>query len=211
MQSTHAHVNSISDLATGNGNDATPFSQQSVGLTQQASIELTWQAKDWRAQHEQSLKREAALKAPVDALEATVRDLNQRLSGPKSEQSVGPAQAGPSKPTRARPRGPQLGSQGHGRSDRSALPVVAAGHDVSEAAHHCPACGAACAPFPGAEESNSIAVPSQAPMRRSQRPRSQKTCGCPHGKGIVTAPPAPRVLPQSPLGVSVWTMMWLDK
>ena len=36
MQSTHPNVNSISDLATGNGNDATPFSQQSVVLTKQA-------------------------------------------------------------------------------------------------------------------------------------------------------------------------------
>ena len=71
MQSTHANVNSISDLATGNGNDATPFSQQSVVLTKRAYIELKWQAKYWRAQHEQSLKREAALKAQVEALEAT--------------------------------------------------------------------------------------------------------------------------------------------
>ena len=211
MQSTHANVNSISDLATGNGNDATPFSQQSVVLTKQAYIELKWQAKYWRAQHEQSLKREAALKAQVEALEATVRDLNQRLYGTKSEKSVGPDQAGHSKPTSARPRGQQLGSQGHGRSDRSALPVVAEVHDLSEAAQHCPACGEAFAPFPGAEESNIIEVQIQAHIRRIQRPRYQKTCGCPHVKGIVTAPPAPRVIPKSPLGVSVWTMMLLDK
>ena len=44
MQSTHSKVNSLSDLATGNGNDATPFSQQSVVLTKQAYIELTWKA-----------------------------------------------------------------------------------------------------------------------------------------------------------------------
>ena len=42
MPSTHPNVNPISDLATGNGNDATPFSQQSVVLTKQAYIELTW-------------------------------------------------------------------------------------------------------------------------------------------------------------------------
>src|SRR6266478_2540718 len=109
MQSTHAHVNAISDLATGNGNDATPCSQQSVGLTKQAYIELTWQAKYWRAQHEQSLKREAALKAQVEALEATVRDLNQRLYGTKSEQSVGPDQTSLPKPATPRNRGQQPG------------------------------------------------------------------------------------------------------
>jgi len=44
MHSPHPNGNSIADLATGNGNDATPFSQQSVVLTKQAYIELTWQA-----------------------------------------------------------------------------------------------------------------------------------------------------------------------
>ena len=48
-------------------------------------------------------------------------------------------------------------------------------------------------------------------MRRIQRPRYQKTCRCPQVPGIVTAPPAPRVIPKSPLGVSVWTMVLLDK
>src|SRR5439155_14974171 len=48
-------------------------------------------------------------------------------------------------------------------------------------------------------------------MRRIQRPRYQKTCRCPQVPGIVTAPPAPRVISKSPLGVSVWTMVLLDK
>src|SRR5207247_9657429 len=48
-------------------------------------------------------------------------------------------------------------------------------------------------------------------MRRIQRPRYQKMCGCPQVAGIVTAPPVPRVIPKSPLGVSVWTMVLLDK
>jgi transposase len=211
MQSTHPNVNSISDLATGNSNDATPFSQQSVALTKQAYIELTWKANYWQAQHARLVEREVALKAQVEALEATVRDLNQRLYGTKSEKSAGPDHAGSSKPASARPRGQQPGSQGHGRSDRAALPVVAEVHDVSEAAQHCPACGEAFTPFPGAEESTIIEVQIQAHIRRIQRPRYHKTCGCPHVKGIVTAPPAPRVIPKSPLGVSVWTMMLLDK
>jgi len=36
-------------------------------------------------------------------------------------------------------------------------------------------------------------------------------CGCPQVAGIVTAPPAPRVIPKSSLGVSVWTQVLLDK
>jgi len=129
MPSTHPNVNSISDLATGNGNDATPFSQQSVVLTKQASIELTWKAHYWQAQHARSVEREATLTAKVEALEATIRDVTQRLYGTKSEKSAGPDHAGSSKPASARPRGQQPGSQGHGRSDRAALPVVAEVHD----------------------------------------------------------------------------------
>src|SRR5207302_1319743 len=105
----------------------------------------------------------------------------------------------------------QPGSPGHGRSDRSALPVVAEVHDVSETAKHCPACGASFLPFPGTEESSIIEVQVQAHIRRIQRPRYQKACQCSQVPGMVTAPPAPRLIPKSPLGVSVWTMVLLDK
>jgi hypothetical protein len=50
-----------------NGQGTTPFAQQSVVLTKQASIELTWQAHYWRAQYEQGVARETALKAEVEA------------------------------------------------------------------------------------------------------------------------------------------------
>src|SRR5437867_8370429 len=172
------------------GETTTPFSQQSVVLTKQDYIALKWEANYWRAQHARLVQREAALKAQVEALEAQLRDLTQRLYGKKSEQSAGSEALGQSQPAHPRKRGQQPGSQGHGRSDRSILPVVVEVHDVSEAAQHCPACGEAFTPFPGAEESTLIAVQSQAHIRRIQRPRYHKTCGCPHVKGIVTAPPA---------------------
>ena len=110
-----------------------------------------------------------------------------------------------------RKRGQQPGTPGHGRSDRSALPVVVEVHDVSEAAKHCPQCGEPLAPFPGVDGCDMIEVQVQAHMRRIQRLRDQKTCACAQLPGIVTAPPAPRVIPKSPLGVSVWTMVVLDK
>jgi transposase len=211
MQSTHSNVHSISDLAPGNGNDATPFSQQSVVLTKQAYIELTWQANYWQAQHARSVEREAALTAKVASLEATIRDLTPRLYGTKSEKSADPDNAAESKPSRPRHRGQQPGSKGHGRSERSALLVGPEVHDLSPAQACCPACGEALAPFLGAEASTIIEVQVQAHLRRIQRRRYQKPCGCPQGPGLVTAPPAPRVIPKSPLGVSLWTTVLLDK
>jgi len=211
MQSTHSKGNSISDLAPGNGNDTTPFSQQSVVLTKQAYIELTWKANYWQAQHARSVEREAALTAKVDALEATIRDLIQRLYGTKSEKSAAPEDATEPKPSSLRHRGQQPGSKGHGRSERSALLVLPEVHDLSPVQSRCPACGEAFAPLPGAEESTIIEVQVQAHLRRIQRRRYHKTCGCPQVPGIVTAPPAPRVIPKSPLGVSLWTTVLLDK
>src|SRR5713101_1822887 len=211
MESTQSQVNFTSKLAPMHGTSATPFSQQTVVLTKQAYIELTWKANYWQAQYERLLAREAALKAEVAAHQATIRDLEQRLYGTKSEKSAGPDSAGASKPASTRKRGQQPSSPGHGRSDRSALLVVAEVHDVNEEAKHCPVCGDAFRPFPGAEESSIIEVQVQAHMRRIQRLRYYKTCQCPQVAGMVTAPPAPRLIPKSPLGVSVWTRVLLDK
>src|SRR5262249_61816482 len=53
MESTLPHVIAPSELASVKGKGATPFAQQTVVLTKQAYIELTWQAHYWRAQYEQ--------------------------------------------------------------------------------------------------------------------------------------------------------------
>jgi transposase len=211
MESTQPQPISTTEFASVNGKSTTPFSQQTVVLTKQDYIALKWEANYWRAQHAHLVQREAALKAQVEALEAQVRDLNQRLYGTKSEKSTGAEAVGKSTPTNPRKRGQQPGTPGHGRSDRSALPVVVEVHDLSEVAKHCPQCGEALAPFPGVEACDIIEVQVQAHIRRIQRPRYQTTCGCSQLAGIVTAPPAPRVIPKSPLGVSVWTMVLLDK
>jgi transposase len=193
------------------GETTTPFSQQSVVLTKQDYIALKWEANYWRAQHARLVQREAALKAQVEALEARIRDLTQRLYGTKSEKSAASEALGKVNEGQPRKRGQQPGTPGHGRSDRSTLPVVVEVHDVSEAAKHCPQCGEALAPFPGVEGCDIIEVQVQAHIRRIQRPRYQTTCRCAQRPGIVTAPPVPRVIPKSPLGVSVWTMVLLDK
>ena len=70
------------------GENTTPFSKQSVVLTKQDYIALKWEANDWRAQHARLVQREAVLKGKVEALEAQIRDLNQRLYGTKSEKSA---------------------------------------------------------------------------------------------------------------------------
>src|SRR5215468_9922843 len=130
MESILPQVKSTSELAPRHEGSATPFSQQTVVLTKQAYIQLKWEAHYWRRQHEWLVEREAALKAEVEALQATIRDLNQRLYGTKSEKSVNPDHVEEAKPLRPRHRGQQPGSKGHGRSDRSVLLVVPEVHDL---------------------------------------------------------------------------------
>lgn len=211
MESTLRQVTSPSELASGNDTGTTPFAQQTVVLTKQAYIELIWQAHYWRARYEQLLEREAALKAEVEAHQATMRDLTQRLYGTKSEKSTRPNKTGAPPLASPRKRGQQPGSLGHGRCACPTLPVVDEVRALSPAEQRCPSCGEAFRPFPGPEASTIIEIQVQAHVRRIQRPRYHKGCRCPHIPGIVTAPPAPRLIPKSPLGVSVWTEVLLDK
>jgi transposase len=205
MENTQPQLIPTAAYAPVSRENATPFSQPSVVLTKQDYIALKWEAHYWRAQHARLMQREAALKAQVEALEAQIRDLNQHLYGTKSEKSAGSEALGQSHEVHCRKRGQQPEAPGHGRSDRSALPVVIEVHDLSEAAKYCPQCGKALAPFPGVEGCDIIEVQVQAHIRRIPRPRYQTACGCGQLPGIVTAPPAPRVIPKSPFGVSVWT------
>jgi transposase len=211
MKPTQPQLISTSAFAPDNATNSTPFSRQTVVLTKQAYSEIKWEANYWRAQHAQVVEREAALKREVETLQATIRDLPQRLYGTKSEKSSSADGTTSHKADRPKNRGQQPGSQGHGRRDRLALPVVTEVHDVSEEAKRCPTCGAAFAPFPGTEASDIIAVEVQAYIRRIQRQRYRKGCACPQVAGILTAPPAPRLIPKSLFGVSVWTQVLLAK
>jgi len=211
MERTQPQLIATCACAPDNATNTTPFSQQTVVLTKQAYIALKWEANYWRAQHTRLVEREAALKKEVETLQATMRDFTQRLYGTKSEQSSGADGTTSPKVGSPRHRGQQSGSQGHGRRDRSALPVVVEGHDLSEEAKYCATCGAAFVSFPGTEACDIIAVEVQAHLRRIQRMRYRKGCACPQAAGIITAPPAPRLIPKSPFGVSVWTQVLLDK
>src|SRR5215475_13396484 len=89
MKQTQPQLTSTSTVAPDSATSTTPFSQQTVVLTKQAYIQLKWEANYWRAQHTRLLEREAALKAEVEMLHATIRDLTQRLYGAKSEKTGG--------------------------------------------------------------------------------------------------------------------------
>ncbi|MGH7441351.1 MAG: IS66 family transposase, partial [bacterium] len=67
------------------------------------------------------------------------------------------------------------------------------------------------APVGGTEDSTILEVEVRAYRRVIRRRRYRPTCGCGVHPGVVTAPPAPRLIPRSSLGVSVWVTILLDK
>lgn len=186
-----------------------PFARETVQIPKQDHIQLKWEANYWKELHARALVREAQLNKELDECKARVRDLEQRLYGKKSEKSshVSRPQQQPS----ARKRGQQKGAPGHGRTERSQLPVVDEIHDLDEDEKHCSACGKPFVPFAKTEVSQIVEIQVRAHIRKIIRRQYLKGCDCEGAPGLITAAAAPRVIPKSDVGVSVWTEVLLDK
>src|SRR5262249_30477912 len=97
------------------------------------------------------------------------------------------------------------------RRDHSRLPVALETLDLPDDQRLCPCCGLPFASFPGTEDSEILEVEVKAYRRVVRRRRYRRACSCEATPGIVAAPPAPRVIPKSILGVSIWVEALLDK
>lgn len=189
--------------------ETSPFSYKTVLLTKREYIQLKWEANYWKSQHTQIVEREVALKKEVEHWKAQVRDLKQRLYGKRSEKYSKVTTQQDDNPPRK--RGQQKGVPGHGRTERSHLPVVEEIRDLAADEKHCQTCGKSFLPFPKTEDSQIVEVHVQAHIRKIIRRQYLKGCNCKGTPCIITAPPAPRLIPKSSLGVSFWTSVLLDK
>jgi transposase len=172
------------------------------------------QAAYWKAQHRRALAREAQLNTELDRLKALLRLREQQLFGRKTEasaaQPAAPTATSTAPPPR-RPRGQQPGKPGPKRRDYSHLPAVVEDHQLAPQQCRCSRCGQPFDDFPGTEDSIILEVEVKAHRRVIRRRRYRPTCSCAAHPGIVTAPPPPRVIPKSILGVSIWVTLLLDK
>ena len=173
------------------------------------------QAAYWQAMHRRALDREAQLQAEVERLHALLRLREQQLVGRKTETAAAtePAVplATPPDPPPRRSRGQQPGRPGPKRRDYSHLPAVPEDHELPPDQCRCSRCGQPFADFPGTEDSIILEVDVRAHRRIIRRRRYRPTCSCAAHAGIVTAPPPPRLIPKSILGVSIWVSLLLDK
>jgi transposase len=171
-------------------------------------------------------QREAELQQRLADLEAEVRLLKHRLYGRRAEThhhpnalAHAPPQDGPplgehdsaAVPARRR-RGQQRGRPGHGRRPHQHLPATAETAEVPAGQRHCSTCGQPFAPC-GSDPhvSTLVEVTVRAHRRRIRRRRYRPTCTCGSHPDLITAPPPPRLIPNSILGVSVWVLVLLDK
>jgi len=202
-----------------------------VSITQKELTRLKWAGHYWKAQHQRSCvretllkktieenearacERETLLKKELELKEAQIRDLKHRLFAKKSESNKkkNTTEQQPSQATK-RSRGQQRGSLGHGRTQRPDLPVIEEHHELQDA--HCTHCGLQYSAFPGAEESEIVEVEVKAYRRKIFRKRYIKSCSCLSSKEnpqIIVAPPAPKIIPKSPYGISIWVYILLAK
>ena len=210
MENLNAPQNSSIDQPDS-GKDGTPFSQTMVQLTKQAYIQLKWDSRYWRRQHDRALAREAALKQENESLQAQIRDLRQRLYGKRSEKTVTQSEGLPNAGKSSRPRGQKANRQGHGRTVRPHLPVIEEWQALPSNQQLCPQCAKPYACTSKTEDSEIIEIDVAAHVRRIKRRCYRKGCGCPDVPFLITAPPAPRLIPKSLLGVSVWVEVLLQK
>jgi transposase len=184
-----------------------------VTVLRRENLELRQQAGYWQSRHAAAVERIAVLEQENEQLRGENRKLQAERFGRRSEKQSGSDRSNeledPTEAKPKRPRGRQSGQPAPRRRDYSHLPAREQFIDVPEVEQICPACGQplkAC----GTEDSEQLDIDITVFRRVIRRRRCQRTCGCP-GTRTVTAPPAPKLIPKSLLGVSVWVEILLDK
>lgn len=178
------------------------------------AIHLRQQAHYYRAMHQRSRQREAQLRQRIAELEAENRLLKQQLFGRKAEPAPNrsdPKTDPPLPPRPPRRRGQQPGRPSPPRRAHAHLPAVRENCDLDDDHKTCPHCGLPFAPFPGTDDGEILEIDVRAYRRLYRRCRYRPACGCDGLPRVLTAPPPPKLIPKSHLGVSVWVTILLDK
>ena len=147
-------------------------------------------------------RRTASQETEIARLRATRAVHSKALYGRRSEKLA--------RPGTGRPRGQVRGAPGHGRTQRPVLEERVEEHDPPEEARTCGGCGKPCAAV-GAEQSALVGIEVKAPRRLIRRGRWRRTCGCPASPAEVSAPPVPRLFPDTPCGTSVWSRVLYER
>lgn len=191
----------------------TPFASEIIQITKQEHIELICSTNYWKSQDRQKAKKIECLERTIELLKAKIKDLNQRLYGKKTEKGVTKTEKTSQKSSSndKRPRGQQKNTQGHGRTKRPHLPTVEEIRDLPENEKSCSICHKPYKELCITEDSQITEIKVKAHIRNIRR-KCYESCCCQGGPtSIITASRAPRLIPKSQLGISVWERILLDK
>ena len=146
--------------------------------------------------------RTASQETEIAQLRATRAVHSKALYGRRSEKLA--------RPGTGRPRGQVRGAPGHGRTRRPGLEERVEEHNPPEEARTCGGCGKPYAAV-GAERSALAEIEVKAHRRVISRPRWRRTCGCAASPAEVSAPPVPRLFPNTSYGTSVWSRVLYER
>lgn len=189
------------------------FAQTFITLTQAEHVQLKWDANYWQGQYKQAKRKNTVLKRELESALARIRDLKQRLYGKKTEKGSSKkdsSRKGNHTDT-PRSRGQQKGSKGHGRTQRPDLPIIEEAHDLTADDKLCSVCTQPYTLLSQTEDSDIVEIKVSSYIRRVKRKMYVQRCQCTEVKGLITAPPAPRLIPKSGIGISVWREVLLNK
>ena len=128
--------------------------------------------------------------------------LSKALHGRRSEMRE--------RPGTGRARGQVRGAPGHGRTPRPGLEERVEEHHPPEDARTCGGCGKPYAAV-GAEQSALVEIEVKAHRRVIRRGRWRRTCDCASSPVEVSAPPVPRLFPNTSYGTSVWSRVLYER
>ncbi len=138
----------------------------------------------------------------IARLRATRAVLSKALHGRRSEMGE--------RPGSGRPRGQVRGAPGHGRTPRPRLEERVEEHHPTAEARTCGSCGKPYAAV-GAERSALLEIEVKAHRRMIRRGRWRRTCDCASAPVEVSAPPVPRLFPNTSYGTSVWSRVLYER
>ena len=147
-------------------------------------------------------RRTGKQETEIAKLRATRAVLSKALHGRKSEMRE--------RPGTGRPRGQVRGAPGHGRTPRPGIEERVEEHDPPKAARVCAGCGKPYAAV-GADKSALLEIDVKAHRRVIRRGRWRRTCDCASSPAEVSAPPVPRLFPNTSYGVSVWSRVLYER
>ena len=147
-------------------------------------------------------RRTASQETEIAQLRATRAVHSKALYGRRSEKLA--------RPGTGRPRGQVRGAPGHGRTPRPGLEERVEERNPPEEARTCGGCGKPYAAV-GAEESALVEIEVKAHRRVIRRGRWRRTCDCASSPVEVSAPPVPRLFPNTSHGTSVWSRVLYER